>query len=227
MLLTSAGYVYIINPIGQIIYTYNFDNVDLNGWNISMDLNNNLFFINGQQNTNNYLFIVNYKTNIINTVSLPSNGLYSTPIKVGNYVYQGTESNGLCKIDINSSTVIDETNNGVDMSDHSPIVDNNGNIYIGTETNGFNKYDQNLNLQWSFNPNNNSNFNRGSALISIDKYIYLNDSNAYILYCIDTNGYTLWNMSYLPSSGNYSTPCIGKYGLIYMTCGDTIQAFGN
>jgi outer membrane protein assembly factor BamB len=110
------------------------------------------------------------------------------------------------------------------MNDNSPIVDNEGYIYIGTDLSGFLKFDQDLTLVSSYNTGG-SNFNAGSAIISQNKYIYLNDFNNINLICIDkTLNNVYWTINYA-LIGCYSTPCIGKNGEIYIATQEGIKSY--
>jgi hypothetical protein len=224
------GYIYIINSNGQLVYLFKYPSTpstDFNGWNISLDINNDLFFINGQLPSDNFLLIGNYKTYTTKpAISLggSSIALYSTPIKINNYLYQGTNS-GLYKIDIVNSTIIKKSPNIYStMNDNSPIVDNQGYIYIGANDR-FVKFDQNLNPIWEYTNIPSANYNAASAIISMDKYIYLVDSANYNLICIDKNGNEVWTKNIPTTDTIYSTPCIGKNGYIYVCNGNSVVAF--
>ena len=86
----DSGYIYIINTNGIILKYYNSPNYVLNGLNASIDVNSNLFIINGttinDTPDNNILLIIDTEENIIkHIVNLEHNFcLYSVPIfKIG------------------------------------------------------------------------------------------------------------------------------------------------
>jgi hypothetical protein len=95
---TSNGFICIIKD--GIIIKSAYTNYNFNGWNASFDIQANLFFINGDDTSgNSFLFIINPDNfNSPLTVTLPGSGLYSNPIQIGDYIYQGTSLGYLCKI---------------------------------------------------------------------------------------------------------------------------------
>lgn len=219
---TGAGYNYVINQNGKIENIYKFTNDSFNGWNISVDSDTKLVFINS---SNNYLYRIDVINNVVSKVLLPSNGLYSIPIVIGNSVYQGTET-GIYKYNKNTLELEDSQTGYGGMYNNSPSVDKNGYIYIGTDQRIFIKLDKNLNHIWTFDPGNNPEFNIASSIIS-NNNIYINDSNNNILYCLNTNGEFISSIQYnLVQPNSYSTPAIGQNGLIYINTQKGLLAIG-
>lgn len=231
---TSIGKIYVVDQNG--IKLREFDtNYNLCGWNASIDVENNLFFINGfnlLDGSDIKLFIVNLNTREIKSAILPGLSYASTPVHIGNFVYQCTDS-GIYKFDKFTGLLVASNTNYILMGDNSPIVDSDGNIYVGTSDQGFIKFDKDLNRIWNYSYNQSSNFNAGSAIISQNKYIYLCDYANGKLICIDKNGTNptyLWDIDYSEPFSSYSTPAIGKNGYIYVATNNGvnfgISAFG-
>jgi outer membrane protein assembly factor BamB len=219
---TGSGYCYIIDfNNGKIIKEFNFseDGARFNGYNASIDIESNLFYLTSG---NNNLYISNILTKITNTVTLDigNSSEYTEPISIGNSVYVSSMTH-LYKIDVSYALPSNGNNN-------SPLVDKDQNIYIGTNSHGFYKFDKNLTFIAKFSPTPTPNFNGGSAVLSKNNHIYLNDWSNKILYCIDTNcvvqssyDYTYYGLSF------YSTPAIGSNNLIYLGTGMGLIAIGS
>lgn len=219
---TSTGNIYLIDLDGQIIKLFETEQQNLNGWNSSIDVQSNLFFTNSPE----YLFIINLNNKTMKKVPLNINSLYIIPVVIGDYVYQTTEEGIIYKINkytgiINkqSSTIIGEYGN---TYNNSPIVDKNQNIYIGTNTGNFIKFDKNLNIMWIYNVTGGS-FDYGSAVLSNNNLIILNDANNANLICIDVDKNFKWSISY--DSKSYSTPAISSNGTIYMFNPNGIKSY--
>lgn len=236
---TSAGYCYILNDKdGKIIKTFDFTSSGggFDGYCISIDKESNLFYLNS---SNNNFYIANIITGKYKTITFENNSPYSEPVSIGDSVYRTTYSAGIYpayiyKINkftgtIDSSYNLSQNNSNLNYGsadNNSPLVDKENNIYIGTSSNGFFKFDKNLNYINEFMPTPRPNFNGASATLSKNNYIYLNDVTNNILYCIDTDLNPISSYDYTSYSSFYSTPAIGKNKLIYIGTQNGLIAIG-
>ncbi len=228
---TSLGNIYGYNTNGDHVFFMSFSNIDFNGWNVSGDDDNGLLFISGKNVSGNVnLYCINIsKQQLLWTYSdsTPNNEQRSTPAISGNLLFIGMGNNltgYLLKINKNNGQLLGQTISYSNMNHNSPLIGNDGYVYIGTESDGFLKVNpDNMTVVSTFKPNINSNFNYSSATMDSNSDIYLCDYNNQTLYCISNDMITQrWSQN---GNFDYSSPAIGLNGRVYMGGTDGFYVF--
>ena len=139
----------------------------------------------------------------------------------GNILYLGTRNGEIIKVDFSNGMTSPSTNSKhltLGRIDASPIVDSDGNIYIGTDGGYVVKLDSSLNIIWKFYTGNDIRGNdrdavRSTPLLANDGTLYVGTYEGYLYALNKDDGTVKWR--YQTGDRIWSSPTLIRGKLIF------------